>query len=196
MNQKLQLMGRMVLFALLFMAALSACNGAQPPTVTEKPEPMSEKHQPANPYYSRTDTTRLNLSDAVWKELLPPAVYDVARHGATEQAFTGKYWDYEGRGTYHCAACGNALFRSDAKFATTCGWPSFYETVRSNSVLYRKDTSFGMERTEVLCGRCGAHLGHLFDDGPPPTRKRFCMNSIVLEFEPDKPSSKQRPQER
>lgn len=192
-NQIFRRMGRTVLFTLLLMAALSACNAAPSPAVTENSGTMTEKHQPANPYYSRTDTTRLHLSDAVWKQVLSPAVYDVARHGATEQAFTGKYWDYEGKGTYHCAACGNTLFRSDAKFASTCGWPSFFETVRSNSVLYKKDTSFGMERTEVLCGRCGAHLGHLFDDGPPPTGKRFCMNSIVLEFEPDKPSSKKQP---
>jgi len=140
-----------------------------------------------NPWYSRNDTTKLDLPDQEWKKILPPDLYEVARHGATETAFTGRYWDYEGIGTYYCAACGNALFRSDAKFASTCGWPSFFETVRPGSVTYRKDTSYGMSRTEVLCGRCGAHLGHLFDDGPPPTGKRYCMNSISLEFEPDRP---------
>ncbi len=140
-----------------------------------------------NPYYSRTDTTELNLPDSEWKKLLPDSVYSVARGKGTEQAFTGKYWDYEGRGTYYCAACGNELFRSDSKFASSCGWPSFFEPTRKNSVLYESDTSYGMNRTEALCGRCGAHLGHLFDDGPPPTGKRFCMNSIVLDFEPDTP---------
>jgi methionine-R-sulfoxide reductase len=193
-NQIFRRMARTVLFILVFMSTLSACNGAPPPTVTEKPKAMTEKRQPANPYYSRTDTSSLNLSDAVWKEVLSPALYEVARHGSTESAFSGKYWDYEGKGTYSCAACGNMLFRSDAKFATTCGWPSFFETVRTNSVLYRKDSSFGMERTEVVCGRCKAHLGHVFDDGPLPTGKRFCMNSIVLDFEPDKASSKRLPQ--
>ena len=142
---------RTLLFILVLMVTLSACNGAQLPTVTKKPEAMIEEQQPVNPYYSRTDTTSLNLSDSLWKQVLSPAVYDVARHGSTEQAFTGKYWDYEGKGTYFCAACGNMLFRSDAKFASTCGWPSFFETVHTNSVLYRKDLSFGMERTEVVC---------------------------------------------
>ena len=146
--------------------------------------------KPHNPYYSRTDTTKLNIPDSEWKKVLPEDVYEVARHAATERAFTGKYWDFEGKGTYYCAACGNPLFRSDSKFASTCGWPSFFEPMRVNSVIYKSDDSYGMQRTEVLCGRCGAHLGHIFDDGPPPTGKRFCMNSIVLDFEPDNSGSK------
>lgn len=146
---------------------------------------MTELKKPGNPYYSRTDTTKLDLPDSVWKKVLPPDIYEVARHAATERAFTGKYWNFEGKGTYYCAACGNKLFRSDAKFASTCGWPSFYEPVRANSVIYKQDNSYEMHRTEVLCGRCGAHLGHIFDDGPPPTGKRFCMNSAVLDFVPD-----------
>lgn len=145
---------------------------------------MTTPPHPENPYYSRTDTTVLNLPDSVWKKVLPDSVYAVVRGKGTEAAFTGRYWDFEGLGMYYCAACGNALFRSDAKFASTCGWPSFFETLRKNSVVYRPDTSYGMNRTEVLCGRCGGHLGHLFDDGPPPTGNRYCMNSIALEFEP------------
>lgn len=139
-----------------------------------------------NPYYSRTDTTHLNVSNAEWKRILPADVYQVAREAGTERAFTGKYWDAEGLGIYYCAVCGNALFRSDNKFASSCGWPSFYQALRLNSVRYEEDNSFGMARTEVLCGRCDSHLGHIFDDGPPPTGKRFCMNSIVLDFEADK----------
>jgi peptide-methionine (R)-S-oxide reductase len=145
-----------------------------------------DKARPNNPYYSRTDTSVLNLPDSVWRKFLPDSVYQVARNKDTELPFTGKYWNSEGKGTYYCAACGNRLFRSDAKFASTCGWPSFFEPARKNSVVYAPDSSHGMNRVEVLCGRCGAHLGHLFDDGPPPTGKRYCMNSIVLDFVPDK----------
>ncbi|HZV69355.1 MAG TPA: peptide-methionine (R)-S-oxide reductase MsrB [Saprospiraceae bacterium] len=145
----------------------------------------TEARHPENPYYSRTDTTVLHVTDAEWKKVLPDSVYQVARKKDTEEAFTGKFWNYSGIGTYYCAACGNALFRSDSKFASTCGWPSFFETIRVHSVEYKDDHSYNMERIEVLCGRCGAHLGHLFDDGPPPTGKRYCMNSIVLDFEPD-----------
>ena len=137
-----------------------------------------------HPYYSRTDTTKLVLADDVWKKILPEDVYEIARHANTERAFTGKYWDYEGIGNYYCAACGNHLFKSDSKFASGCGWPSFYASVRPTSVIYKTDKAYGMIRTEVLCGRCDSHLGHIFDDGPPPTGKRFCMNSISLDFEP------------
>jgi len=168
---------------LLVVAALLLSSG----TLAGQRQTMEK---PLNPYYSRTDIHKLNLPDAVWKKVLSPEVYAVARKKGTEEAFSGKFWDYTGKGTYYCAACGNALFRSDAKFASTCGWPSFFEVVRKGSVLYLPDHSYGMDRTEVQCGRCGAHLGHLFDDGPPPTGKRFCMNSIVLDFEPDKPESK------
>jgi peptide-methionine (R)-S-oxide reductase len=138
-----------------------------------------------NPYYSTTDTKPLKVSNKEWKTILSPDLYAVAREQATERAFTGKYWDSETKGTYYCAVCGNMLFRSDAKFASTCGWPSFFEPVRKNSVIYRTDNSVGMERTEVICARCNSHLGHIFDDGPPPTHKRFCMNSVSLDFKPE-----------
>mgnify|MGYP003339620749 CR=1 FL=1 len=147
---------------------------------------MSDSTHAGNPYYSRTDTTPLNIPDSEWKKVLPEDVYYIARTKGTERAYTGKYWDETGRGTYYCAACGNALFRSDAWFASHCGWPSFYESIRKNAVVYHPDNSYGMSRTEVNCGRCGAHLGHIFDDGPPPTYQRYCMNSIVLDFEPEK----------
>lgn len=163
-----------IVFASIFLLmSLSACNAQQ-----------SASETPKNPYHSHTDTTRLNVSDEAWKKVLPKEVYQIARNKGTEYAFSGKYWNFEGVGTYHCTACGNALFLADAKFASSCGWPSFYEPIRKQSVTYQADTSYGMDRTEVLCGRCDGHLGHIFDDGPAPTYKRFCMNSLMLDFVP------------
>ncbi len=163
---------------LCFSLLLLQCTSAQ------KKSDMNDTHKD-NPYYSRTDTTKLNVSDAEWKKILPKEVYNIAREKGTEWAHTGKYNTTDAKGEYYCYVCGNHLFRSDAKFASTCGWPSFFEAENENSVLYTEDTSHGMVRTEVTCGRCGSHLGHVFDDGPPPTGRRFCMNSAVLDFEPD-----------
>ncbi|MCT4118816.1 peptide-methionine (R)-S-oxide reductase MsrB [Elizabethkingia anophelis] len=147
---------------------------------------QSEKFKIQNPYYSHTANNSLNVTNTEWKKILNTKLYKVAREGATETAFTGKYYEFDKKGTYYCAVCGNPLFLSTSKFATTCGWPSFYQPIQKNSVKYRKDTSYNMIRTEVLCGRCGSHLGHIFDDGPEPTGKRFCMNSVCLDFTPIK----------
>jgi peptide-methionine (R)-S-oxide reductase len=171
---------------LLGLFTLLNCRNKSPHKTNTYDNPVfiATNNENKNPYYSRTDTTKLTLPDSVWKKVLTPEVYEVARLAYTERAFTGKYWNFEGVGAYYCAACGNALFLSDSKFASQCGWPSFFKTIRKNSIVYKDDLSYGMVRVETLCGRCGGHLGHIFDDGPEPTGKRYCMNSVMLDFEP------------
>jgi peptide methionine sulfoxide reductase msrA/msrB len=141
--------------------------------------------KPENPYYSNIDTSKLVLTDDQWKKVLPPDLYAVARQADTERAFTGTMWKSETKGTYYCAACGLKLFKSDQKFVSSCGWPSFFEQDNKNSITFKDDNSYGMRRIEALCGRCDSHLGHLFDDGPEPTGKRYCMNAVSLDFVPD-----------
>jgi len=123
-------------------------------------------------------------SDAEWKKTLSPEQYEVLRRKGTERAFTGKYYNNKEKGVYRCAGCGNPLFDSESKFDSGTGWPSYYQPICQDAVGTDEDRSHGMARTEVLCARCGGHLGHVFPDGPVPTGKRYCINSISLDFEP------------
>jgi len=172
--------------SLLFpLFIFQACGQNKEAKSTAMTSNSTNQSKPGNPYYSHNDTKKLNLTDAEWKKILPEDVYLVSRKADTERPFTGKYWNTDVKGTYYCAACGNLLFRSGAKFSSSCGWPSFFEQENKKSIVFKEDNSIGMERIEALCGRCGGHLGHLFDDGPEPTGKRYCMNSIALDFVPD-----------
>lgn len=168
-------------FALLLtVLVFSSCRNktvppATPDTKTLKSNIMSENK----------DQTQVVKSDEEWRKLLSPEQYRVMREKGTEAPFTGKYYLNKEKGVYVCAACGNELFTSDMKFESSCGWPSFDREIAGGKIKTQIDTSYGMVRTEIICAKCGAHLGHLFDDGPTSTGERYCVNSVSLDFKKD-----------
>jgi len=151
---------------------------------------MDSSKKATNPAYSHTDHAPVNMTDEQWKQILPKDVYEVARQKGTERAWTSPLENLKDVGTYYCAVCGNPLFQSDTKFESGCGWPSFYQPISKSSIIYAADHTYGMDRTEVMCGRCKSHLGHVFNDGPPPTHLRYCINGVVLDFEKAKEAEK------
>lgn len=167
---------------LLLGFSFQQCGSGQPVN-SQKTEHMDTDRKANNPVYSRNDSSPVSLPEDQWKKILSKDVYDVARMKGTEQPGSSPLEHNHDTGTYYCAVCGNALFRSDTKFESGCGWPSFYEPISKGSIIYVADHTYGMDRTEVMCGRCKSHLGHVFKDGPPPTGLRYCINGVVLDFE-------------
>ncbi len=167
-------------------AIVAGCNSA--------PTGQSTAVAPAAGAPAETPTvamnTTINKSDEEWRKTLTPEQYRILRQKGTERAFTGKYWNTKDEGLYRCAGCGEVLFESDTKYDSGCGWPSFYAPASKTVIAETEDNSHFMQRIEVLCAKCGGHLGHVFEDGPQPTGLRYCINSASLNFEPKKAEEK------
>lgn len=179
------IMHKIIPFAISAAMLLLGCgNSTGQYAAKEKATDPSEQDMPSkNPYYSISDTDKLDVSLEEWKKILPPELYHVAFEKGTERPFTGKFEGAHKDGVYRCAVCGYALFDPHTKFDSGTGWPSFYQPLSGKNVLDQTDRSAGMVRDEVVCARCGAHLGHVFEDGPAPTGLRYCINAVSLDLD-------------
>jgi peptide-methionine (R)-S-oxide reductase len=155
-------------FLIVVACSLIACEG------------NGQNNSPQNQEKNMSD--KIEKSEEEWQKVLDPLQYEVLREKGTERPYSGKYYLHTEKGMYICAGCGAELFKSDTKFDAGCGWPSFSDVVDSSKVVYTRDTSHGMIRTEITCAKCGGHLGHVFDDGPAPTGLRYCINSVSIDF--------------